>query len=494
MCRPIRSLTEGRGLRTSDHCLAIFGGAGGQHACSVAEALDIDSVIVHHFSSILSAYGMALADVAHEIQRPRSANLGSLNSTQLQLEFDDLIHEAVQALQSQGFASNTISTELYLNLRYLGTDSSLMIRKPENGWDFARDFIDQHQTEFGFTLSRDIWIEDIRVRGVAKSAGAAVSSPFEDLEKAIITELHGSKSIQKKRIYFEAGWIEAGLFKLDDLTVGDRVQGPAVILDQTQTIVVSPNWQATALRHHLFLENNRGVKPNEKTSQAGEMIIDPIQLSVFGHRFMSIAEQMGRTLQKTSVSVNIKERLDYSCAIFSPSGGLVANAPHIPCHLGAMSYAVAYQAELWGNKLRPGDVLVSNHPIAGGSHLPDITVITPVIDENTSEVLFWAASRGHHADIGGISAGSMPPFSKEIWQEGASFISFKLVDRGVFDEDGLADIMLHKPAQHPGCSGTRTWADNVSDLKAQVAANAKGIMLIKELIAEYGLSTVQVRL
>jgi 5-oxoprolinase (ATP-hydrolysing) len=159
-----------------------------------------------------------------------------------------------------------------------------------------------------------------------------------------------------------------------------------------------------------------------------------------------------------------------------------------------MSYAVAYQAELWGNKLRPGDVLVSNHPIAGGSHLPDITVITPVIDENTREVLFWAASRGHHADIGGISAGSMPPFSKEIWQEGASFISFKLVDRGVFDEDGLADIMLHKPAQYPGCSGTRTWRDNVSDLKAQVAANAKGIMLIKELIAEYGLSTVQVRI
>lgn len=224
---------------------------------------------------------------------------------------------------------------------------------------------------------------------------------------------------------------------------------------------------------------------------------------------MSIAEQMGRSLQLTSVSVNIKERLDYSCAVFSPNGGLVANAPHIvgcphlswpiagtnqrqqPCHLGAMSYAVAYQAEKHGNTLKPGDVLVSNHPAAGGSHLPDVTVISPVIDEKTNEVLFWTASRAHHADIGGIAAGSMPPHSKEIWQEGASFLSFKLVDGGIFNEKGLAEIMLEEPATYPGCTGTRTWDDNVSDLKAQIAANNKGARLIQECIAEYGLATVQ---
>lgn len=207
---------------------------------------------------------------------------------------------------------------------------------------------------------------------------------------------------------------------------------------------------------------------------------------------MSIAEQMGRSLQKTSVSLNIKERLDYSCAIFSPAGGLVANAPHIPCHLGAMSHAVAYQSKVHGDTLRPGDVLVSNHPAAGGSHLPDVTVISPVIDEETHKVLFWTASRAHHADIGGISPGSMPPHSKEIWQEGASFTSFKLVNRGVFDEEGLAEIMLKKPASYPGSTGTRTWNDNVSDLKAQIAANTKGIKLIQECILEYGLKTVQV--
>lgn len=490
MSRPIRSLTEGRGIRTADHTLVTFGGAGGQHACDVAEALGIEQVTIHRFSSILSAYGIALGDLTHEVQLPRTDNLASMQPN-LVAAFKPLIEEGSSVLSAQGFPERDIECELFLNLRYAGTNSSLMTRKPSDSWDFARVFMEQHQEEFGFTLDRDILVEDIRVRAVGKTTGHEYPTIRQALKAAPVRKVSDEKCIRKINLFTAGTWSNASLFRLDDLSTGDKIVGPAIILDQTQTILVQPSWSATVLPRHLMLErdSSSGVKTAEEDDK-----IDPIQLSVFGHRFMSIAEQMGRSLQKTSVSLNIKERLDYSCAIFSPQGGLVANAPHIPCHLGAMSYAVAYQAKKWGNQLRPGDVLVSNHPAAGGSHLPDVTVITPVIDEKTNEVLFWAASRAHHADIGGISAGSMPPHSKEIWQEGASFTSFKLVDNGHFNEEELREIMLTKPASYPGCTGTRTWNDNVSDLKAQVAANLKGIRLIQECIKGYGLATVQVGL
>lgn len=490
MSRPIRSLTEGRGIRTSEHALATFGGAGGQHACDVAEALGIQRVVIHRYSSILSAYGMALADLTHEIQRPRAARLSEMKEAQFASEFESLTAEAGETLTAQGFTDKQIKYELYLNLRYQGTNSSLMIQKPIDSWDFSRKFIEQHEEEFGFVLDREILVEDIRVRALGKTAGTENMSVSSALKAVNIRLAPPTKSAKTTRVYSQNRWHEVKLFKLEDLTAGDKVPGPSIILDQTQTILIQPEWAATVLLRHLLLD--REEMPLKDTALEDPDVVDPIQLSVFGHRFMSIAEQMGRSLQLTSVSINIKERLDYSCAIFSPQGGLVANAPHIPCHLGAMSYAVAYQAERWGNTLRPGDVLVSNHPAAGGSHLPDVTVISPVIDEHTNEVLFWTASRAHHADIGGIAAGSMPPHSKEIWQEGASFTSFKLVNNGKFDEVGLAEIMLKKPASYPGSSGTRTWSDNVSDLKAQIAANQKGIRLIHESIKDYGLLTVQV--
>ncbi|KAF9878445.1 5-oxoprolinase [Colletotrichum karsti] len=492
MSRPIRSLTEGRGIRTSEHVLATFGGAGGQHACDVAEALGIRQVVIHRYSSILSAYGMALADLTHEIQRPRAAQLCDMGDEQLATEFNTLTQEAGATLTAQGFSDQHIEYELYLNLRYQGTNSSLMIRKPVDSWDFAGKFVKHHEEEFGFVLDRGILVEDIRVRALGKTAGTEIPSVSSVLAGLVTSTASSEKSVKQTRLYTGGSWHEVNLFKLEDLAPGDKVRGPAIILDQTQTIMVQREWSAVVLPHHLVLDREESSQSGG-TAEVSEYsdAIDPIQLSVFGHRFMSIAEQMGRSLQLTSVSINIKERLDYSCAIFSPQGGLVANAPHIPCHLGAMSYAVAYQAEKWGKTLRPGDVLVSNHPAAGGSHLPDITVISPVIDEDTNEVLFWTASRAHHADIGGIAAGSMPPHSKEIWQEGASFTSFKLVNNGKFDEEGLSEIMLKRPASYPGSSGTRTWNDNVSDLKAQIAANQKGIRLIHESIREYGLATVQ---
>ena len=214
-------------------------------------------------------------------------------------------------------------------------------------------------------------------------------------------------------------------------------------------------------------------------------------LSVFGHRFMSIAEQMGRALQKTSVSTNVKERLDFSCAIFDATGGLVANAPHLPVHLGSMSTCIRLQAELWKGKLRKGDVIMSNHPSYGGTHLPDVTLIMPAFNQAGNKILFYAASRAHHADIGGISAGSMPPHSRELDQEGAAVKSERLVTEGRFDEDLVIRLFYDEPATRPGCSGTRCLADNINDLRAQVSANQKGISLIEGLMDEYGEDTVQ---
>ncbi|KAL3958123.1 hypothetical protein ACCO45_008701 [Purpureocillium lilacinum] len=439
MSRPIRSLTEGRGIRTSDHMLATFGGAGGQHACDVAEALGIERVTIHHFSSVLSAFGMALSDLAYESQQPRAAVLSQLSEEQLEAEFGAMSNEAVHGLNAQGFTDSSIEFEFFLNLRYKGTNSTLMIRKPVDDWDFCRVFLEQHQEEFGFTLDREILVEDIRVRALGKTSGLDLTSVSKAMKGTALLSVGSDKAVKETRLYTGTSWQDVPLYKLEDLPTGARIAGPAIILDQTQTILVQPAWSATCLSRHLVLEKEVGLK--NASQLENDDFVDPIQLSVFGHRFMSIAEQMGRSLSKTSVSINIKERLDYSCAVFSPSGA-------------------------WSLMLRT-------------SH------------ELTNEVLFWAASRAHHADIGGIAAGSMPPHSKEIWQEGASFTSFKLVDGGVFDEQGLMEILLTKPASYPGCTGTRTWSDNLNDVKAQIAANTKGIRLIREAIKEYGLSTVQ---
>lgn len=287
-------------------------------------------------------------------------------------------------------------------------------------------------------------------------------------------------------VYFKSGGMQTTpLYMLEKLSPGMSIIGPAVIIDKTQTLVIIPGAEARILTSHVVIEINAS-----KTSTAyASLTVDPIQLSVFGHRFMSIAEQMGRTLQKTAVSLNIKERLDFSCAIFGPDAGLVANAPHIPVHLGSMSYAVQYQHELYKGQLKPGDVLCSNHPESGGTHLPDITVITPIFGDDR-QVAFYVAARGHHTDIGGYNGTSMPPESTELWQEGAQMRSFKLIENDYFDEEGIIKVLL-EPAKYPGCNGSRRLSDNISDLKAQVAANNKGATLIKALMSEYTQEIVQ---
>jgi 5-oxoprolinase (ATP-hydrolysing) len=494
MTRPIRSLTEARGHDTSKHRLATFGGAGGQHAVAIAEALGIRQILIHKYSSVLSAYGMALADVVDERQEPESKVWSEKSEVKkyLREKMADLRERSKAQLREQGFDDDHIEFEEYLNLRYRGTESAIMVVKPSeeeakeeydgDDWAFGKAFVKQHDQEFGFTLpDRDIIVDDVRVRGIGKTYEGLEKTVDKQLKEIKPKDLGDGKQFDVRKVYFEGGRLDTPIYKLEDLDVGDRIRGPAILADGTQTIIVTPGASALIIETHVVINIGESEMADRKINTKK---VDPIMLSIFAHRFMAIAEQMGRALQKTSVSTNVKERLDYSCALFDSDGGLVANAPHLPVHLGSMSTCVRKQAEIWKGKLKRGDVLVSNHPMFGGTHLPDITVITPAFSDDN--IVFYVASRAHHADIGGILPGSMPPHSRELFQEGASIKSEKLVSEGKFNEKRIAELLFDEPAEYPGCSGTRCLADNLNDLKAQIAANQKGINLISALIEEYG--------
>ncbi|PGH05604.1 hypothetical protein AJ79_06771 [Helicocarpus griseus UAMH5409] len=489
MAKPIRALTEARGYDTSAHNLACFGGAGGQHACAIAASLSIQTVIIHRYSSILSAYGMALADVVHEAQEPASGVLNAESLIPIQKRITTLKTKVQKELEADGIPSDQIHHEVYLNLRYQGTDNLLMVLEPNDG-DFAAAFINEHHREFSFTFpGRNILVEDIRVRGVGKSLAVPEETPQAELNMTKPTTIGPEKQDDSTSVYFtDIGHTTTPVFFLGNLKPEDRIQGPAMIIDKTQTIVVEPTATATILSKHVILE----VVPAKKAAikSDAELVVDPIKLSIFGHRFMSVADQMSRMFQKTSVSTNIKERLDFSCAMFSPDGKFVANAPNVPVHLGSMEYAVRFQCEQYRDKLRPGDHLCTNHPLAGGTHLPDITIITPVWDAEGKSIIFFLASRGHHAEIGGTKPGSMPSDSRMLYEEGAMTMGFKIVSEGRFEEDIVRKFLYDEPASYPGCSGTRTYNDNVSDLKAAIAANHKGAQLLEALVAENTLRVV----
>ncbi|KAK3309269.1 Hydantoinase B/oxoprolinase-domain-containing protein [Chaetomium strumarium] len=489
MSRPIRALTEARGYETAQHVLATFGGAGGQHACEMAVKLGIRRIVIHKYSSILSAYGMALAEVVQEAQEPSSETLTDESLPRLNERIAKLKSKVTEGLLSQGVKPSAIAYEPYLNLRYHGTDTNFMIQEPADGdWRTALEAEHLRELSFTFPRSRKVLVDDVRVRGIGKSD--EVSQDNESLvkeSKELVFSAAGKGEERTVDVFFAEGGLQpTKVYLLSKLRPGNEVHGPAIIIDSTQTMVIVPGATARILTSHVLIDL---PEPPSKQTDEDSKLVDPIKLSIFGHRFMSIAEQMGRTLQKTSLSLNIKERLDFSCAIFSPDGELVANAPHVPVHLGSMSYAVRYQHELHRGKLRPGDVLVTNHPETGGTHLPDITVITPVFDDDGKTITFYTAARGHHLDIGGWRGNSMPPDSTELWQEGAAIKSFFLVRDGHFDEEGIVKILL-EPGKYPNCSGSRRLADNLSDLKAQVAANHKGSTLIKALMDEYGKQTV----
>ncbi|MEW5297314.1 MAG: hypothetical protein WDW36_000531 [Sanguina aurantia] len=512
MCRPIRALTQMKGYDVAAHVLACFGGAGGQHACAIARSLGMSTIFMHRYAGILSAVGIQLADIVAEEQEPCAETLDPASdpaaaaaaaSGAVEERLARLQQKAVGKLLAQGFSAADIRCELFLNLRYQGTDVAVMtsLDQPPQTSDpppaqasydpasYISAFERQYQREFGFKLARPVLVDDLRVRATGESRSLEKTEGQAGTPGPLPTPLSCHMA------YFEPhGRCPTPAYSLAALQPGHCVPGPAVLIDQISTLVVEPGCTA-----HITGENN--VRISVAASSPSD--VDPIRLAIFSHRFMGIAEQMGRTLQRTSISVNIKERLDFSCALFGPDGSLVANAPHLPVHLGAMSEAVRFQVRHYSpggaglaageRGLSEGDVLVSNHPqLAGGSHLPDITVITPVFQQG--QVVFFVASRGHHADIGGISPGSMPPASKTLLEEGAAIVSFKLVQAGVFMEAGITQLLMAPAALHdtiPGISGSRNISDNLSDLRAQVAANTRGIELVAELIRSYGLQEVQ---
>ncbi|KAG8231505.1 hypothetical protein J437_LFUL011543 [Ladona fulva] len=491
MCRPIRALTQAKGYNTSHHVLAVFGGAGGQHACAIARSLGMSRVFIHRYAGILSAYGMALADVVHEAQEPCAKAYCSDSLSYLEEHLNKLESQCTDELMKQGFQKSQVVTEPFLHMRYRGTDCALMChpsppsdkRKSCGKYgDFEETFIQRYEQEFGFKIpNRPIVVDDVRVRGIGKSSLV--------LSKAIESHSIPPPIELVSKVYFAQTncHVETPVYLLSKLSAGHKIPGPCIIMDGLSTILVEPGCEAEITCFGDVEISIGSVKlPVLGTN------LDSIQLSIFSHRFMSIAEQMGRILQRTSISTNIKERLDFSCALFGPDGGLVSNAPHIPVHLGAMQETVQYQMKVLGENIHDGDVILANHPCAGGSHLPDLTVITPVFYKEEPLPVFFVASRGHHADIGGSTPGSMPPHSHTLSEEGARFKSFKIVERGTFMEEDLIKALTTVPEDAPpGCTGTRNLHDNISDLKAQIAANQKGILLVRELIDFYGLDVVQ---
>lgn len=481
MAKPIRDLTDAKGHDVSKHSLASFGGAGGQHAASIARILKIAKVIIHKHSSILSAYGISLADVVNEQQEPCN-NLYVSSKEELLKQCETLKDRAREELLKQGVLPESVEFKTYLNMGYKGSDTRIMVLQPEND-DFLADFYEIHEREFAFNdKERDVLVSDYRVRASGNVFDTTERSPYADYDS--VKKVEVSSSDIKTPIYFGGdASVEADVYFLDKLEVGSVIEGPALILDATQTLLVVPDSKATILPRHVMLD----VKV-EKAAKIGTDYVDPIQLSIFANRFMSIAEAMSRSLQKTSVSANIKERMDFSCALFDSEGYLTANAPNVPVHLGSMSDAVRYQLNFWGDDLVEGDVLCTNSPSVGGNHLPDLTVISPVFIEGT--LRFVVAARAHHSEIGGSTPGSSSSYARDISEEGANIKTWKIISNGQFDYAGLQTHFVDVPKSN-GVSGTRNIDDNIADLKAQIASNQRGITLLKEMFNEFGADTVQ---
>lgn len=484
MVRALRRISVAKGYDPAEYALVSFGGAGSQHACAMALELGIKDVLIHPFAGILSAYGIGLADVRRFSER---SILTTWHGKELPESvgtcFGELADEARREVEAEGIPNERIGApQCSLDLRYLGVESTINVAEPADGnWRAAYE--SQHQARYGYCHSRrDLEIVAARVEVV----GSMPEPP--DNAQPIVERV--PDSAENAIVYFEGEPVETPVFTRDQLQPGDHFEGPAIVCEPTSTVVIEHGFSAKILsRGEIVISDGGGsvVKSSDGTGQAAGYRsddIDPVTLEIFNNLFAAIAEQMGVTLQMTSFSTNVKERLDFSCAIFTPTGDLVVNAPHIPVHLGAMSETVKWLlADV--TDLAPGDVYVTNDPFRGGSHLPDVTVITPVHDEQTGDLIFLTASRAHHSEIGGIVPGSMPPFSKSLADEGVLIRCFKLVDGGVSREEELKELLLS------GEWPSRSVENNISDVSAQVAANSSGVRQLKELVDRHSLSLVR---
>ncbi len=487
MANAIKKISVQRGHDVTGYALNCFGGAGGQHACLVADALGMTSVLIHPLSSLLSAYGMGLAGIRSVRQQAIEEPFGDAGRQALAHTARQLARSAIEEVAGQGVAVDKIALHVRAHIRYAGTDTALIVdastrakgklaeRAPLASLQMMQSAFERaHKARFGFVdRGKKLVLEAVSVE--AAGGGATFREPVQKIRPR-----KSPAPVLRTRFYSCGKWCRAAVYRRGTLVPGHTIKGPAIVIEPHQTVVVEDGWRAELTgKNHLVLRRiKKLVRPRAVGTRA-----DPVMLEVFNNLFMSIAEQMGVVLQNTAYSVNIKERLDFSCAVFDGEGSLVANAPHMPVHLGSMDRAVETIIRENRGKIRPGDVYAINAPYNGGTHLPDITVCTPVFDGR--KILFWVASRGHHADIGGVSPGSMSPNATSIEQEGVYIDNFKLVDRGRFCEEDIDALLTggSYPARNP--------VQNVNDLKAQIAANEKGVQDLRTVVRHFTLPVVR---
>ncbi|HEY1632635.1 MAG TPA: hydantoinase B/oxoprolinase family protein [Rhizomicrobium sp.] len=487
MANAIRRISVAKGYDTRAYALACFGGAGGQHACLVADALGMTKIFIHPFSGVLSAYGMKLAALRSLRQRAVGAALDEAD-----LDVSTLAREAEDEIRAQG--AQSVETKASVHIRYEGSDTTLPIALGDLA-AMTEEFASKHAQLFGFGFEgKTLIAESLEVEAtnfLSRVSGEVSGAAKPRTTEGVTEESKASSSPSqppppplrgppppqggggRTKFYSLGSWHDAAVHRIADLASGTNVPGPALLIEPHQTVVVEPGWRAQIGEAVMLIRDAARTAPSATTDA------DPVLLEVFANLFMAIAEEMGATLQNTAASVNIKERLDFSCAIFDAEGGLVANAPHMPVHLGSMGDCVTAIMRKHST-MREGDMFVTNAPYAGGTHLPDITVVAPVFVDGAAR--FYVASRGHHADIGGITPGSMPPFSKTIHEEGALFDGIPMIRAGRFDETNVTRVLAQ--------GGARNIAQNLADLKAQAASCARGIQELSRACAHYGADVV----
>jgi 5-oxoprolinase (ATP-hydrolysing) len=476
MANAIKFISVQRGHDVTGYTLSCFGGAGGQHACMVADELGMRRVYIHPLAGVLSAYGMGLADITAMREKAVEMALDDSAMPRLTGELDALAAVVSNEVQSQGVAPTDIAVRRRVHLRYAGTDSALIVEFGSLK-DMQTQFDRLYKQRFSFLMaSRALIAEAVSCEAIGRTGTTSRAA------SAVVAGASEAMPVTHVRMATASRHLDAPLYRREDLLPGHRVSGPAIIAERNATTVIEPGWDAdVTAENHLVLTRN--VARNQR--YAAGTRADPVMLEVFNNLFMSIAEQMGLRLANTAYSVNIKERLDFSCALFDAGGSLIANAPHMPVHLGSMGESIKTVIRKNAGAMQQGDVYVLNDPYNGGTHLPDVTVVTPVFDDAGTHILFYVASRGHHADIGGTTPGSMPPFSRTVEDEGVLLDNVKLVEHGVMREHDMRARL--SSARHPA----RNPDQNIADLRAQIAANEKGVQELRRMVAHFGLDVVR---
>ncbi|HRE59843.1 MAG TPA: hydantoinase B/oxoprolinase family protein [Micropepsaceae bacterium] len=471
MAQAIRKISVARGYDVTEYTLSCFGGAGAQLACRVADALGMESIFIHRYAGVLSAFGIGHTGIRVQHDAAILAPLSPETEARAQEIAAELAARARADVAAQGASTDAITTLSTAHLRYEGTDTTLEVKLAAPA-AMRAGFTALHRQRFGFSdETKPVFVESLSVEALSIPETKAAAGP------ALATT---AKPLGATRLYAEGSWHEAPICDANSLSPGEMVAGPALITEPLSTIVIEPGWQAQ--RTHAGNLHLTRIAPRARAMVAHTA--DPVRVELFANLFMSIAEQMGLTLEKTASSVNIKERLDFSCAIYDHDGNLIANAPHMPVHLGSMGESVA-AVRAGHPAMQAGDVFALNAPYAGGTHLPDVTVVMPVFDEAGQKILFYTAARGHHADIGGISPGSMPPFSRSVEEEGVLLDNVKIAGNGRFHEAELRALLTSGtwPSRNPDL--------NIADLKAQIAACQKGANELRAAASHFGLGVVQ---